>query len=56
MGERNLELRLEAFEREAWHDEDGYVPEGTLTSEAGWQIDMGSMPITVRETGTLGLW
>jgi hypothetical protein len=52
---QELRALREAFEREAWHDEDGYVPEGTLTSEAGWQIDMGSMPITVRETGTLGL-
>lgn len=44
------ELRVlrEAFEREAWFDEDGVVPDGSVTTVAGWGIDMQSVLGAVR--------
>lgn len=51
--EHTEELRVlrEAFEREAWLDEDGVVPTGTITTAAGWQIDMAQVVGHVREAG-----
>ena len=44
------ELRVlrEAFEREAWFDEDGVVPDGSVTTIVGWGIDMQDVLGAVR--------
>lgn len=44
----------EAFEREAWHDEDGVVPVGMVTTVAGWGIDIGALIGAVRQDA--GQW
>lgn len=44
------ELRVlrEAFEREAWFDEEGVVPTGAVTTLGGWRIDMQDVLGVVR--------
>ena len=41
----------EAFEHEAWCDEDGVLPAGMVTTDAGWRIDMAQVVGHVREAG-----
>jgi hypothetical protein len=50
LSEYTEELRVlrEAFEREAWFDEDGVVPDGSVTTVAGWGIDMQDVLGAVR--------
>lgn len=45
---RDVMVLREAFEREAWHDEDGFVPAGKVRGAWG-EIDIGAMVGAVRQ-------